>query len=134
MRYLWIVLAASCALILLFYALYYFGFAVTQAGIKCFGATLSLPIRWEGTVAGMSGFMRRNFAIFRKYSALSVEIETNSGLLDFEVKAPDGSTLSPASGAYGRDGSFLIDVSQFRRCSVTLRMDHFNGKFRIALQ
>lgn len=134
MRFFWTFLAVACVLIPLFYSLYYFGFAVTQAGIKCFGATYSLPLHWEGRIAGMSGFMRRNFVIFRKYNALAIEIETNSGSLDFEVKAPDGFTLSPASGIYGRDASVLIDVSELKRCSVTLRMSHFNGKFRVALQ
>lgn len=134
MRYLWAFLAAACVLIPLFYALFYFGLAVTQAGIKCFGATCSLPVRWEGRLAGMSGFMRRNFVIFKRYHTLAIEIEAASGSLDFEVNTPDGLTLSPASGACGRNASVLIDVSGFRRCSVTLSMSHFSGAFRVALQ
>lgn len=134
MRFLWTFLAVACVLIPLFYSLYYFGFAVTQAGIKCFGATYSLPLHWEGKIAGMSGFMRRNFVILKKCNSLVIEIETNSGSLDFEVNAPDGFALSPASGTYGRDASVFIDVSELKRCSVTLRMNHFNGMFRVVLQ
>lgn len=81
-----------------------------------------------------AGFMRRNFVIFKQFSALAVEIETAFGALEFEVKAPDGTLLSPASIFYGRDASVRIDVSQLRRCTVTLRMDHFSGTFHIALQ
>ena len=51
-----------------------------------------------------------------------------------EVKGPDGSALSPASGSYEQDASLLFDVGRFKCCTVTLRMDHFSGKFRIALQ
>lgn len=134
MRFFWTFLAVACGLIPLFYSLYYFGFAVTQAGIKCFGATYSLPLHWKGKITEMSGFMRRNFVIFKKYNTLVIEIETYSGSLDFEVKAPDGFILSPASGTYGRNASVLIDVSEFKRCSVTLSMSHFNGIFRVALQ
>ena len=134
MRYFWTFLIIAWALIPLLYALYYLGFMVTRATASSFRADLSLPTRWDGHTTGTSGFMRRNFAIFKKYSALSVEVEINSGLLNFEVRAPDGSILSPATGSCGRNASVLIDVSRLRRCSVTLRMDHFNGKFRIALQ
>ena len=121
-------------LIPLFYVLYYFGILVTRATASWFRADLSLPTRWEGKSAGTTGLMRRNFAVFRKYSALAVEYETSSGSIQVEVKAPDGSVLSPASGVYGQEGSILIDVSQLRRCAVTLRMERFQGSFRIALQ
>lgn len=134
MRYLWTFLIVTCILAPLFYALNYFGFIVTKAGITCFGASCSLPIRWDGKFAGMSGFMRRNFVVFRKYSTLAIEVDTDSGTLHFEVKAPDGSILSPAPGTYGQDASVCIDVSQFRRCSIALRMEHFKGKFCIVLQ
>lgn len=115
-------------------ALYYFGIAVTRFGADWFRADVSLPTRWDGQRDGSIGFLRRNFVIFKKYSVLAIDIETNSGALDFEVKGPDGSILSPASGVYGRDASVLVDVSRFKRCSVTLRMDHFHGKFHISLQ
>lgn len=121
-------------LVPLFYALYYFGILVTRAGASWFRADISLPARWEGKHAGSSGFMRRNFVVFKRYSTLFVEAETASGALNFEVKAPDGSLLSPASGAYGRDVRVLFDVGQFRRCSVTLQMKQFHGHFRITLQ
>lgn len=114
--------------------LYYLGFGVTQAGVFILHASYSLPTRWEGKIKDTTGFMRRNFVVFKKYSALAVEVETASGTLEFEVKASDGSPLSPVSGRYGRDVSLLIDVSQIRRCSVALRMDHFSGSFRITLQ
>lgn len=115
-------------------ALHYFGIAVTRVCFGWFTVSFSLPTRWEGKFQGTSGFFRRNFMVFRKYSALTVKIDTYSGTLDFEAKAPDGSMLSPASGVYGRDASILIDVSHLKRCSVALRMDHFSGQFRIALQ
>ena len=121
-------------LIPLFYALYYFGIMVTRVTASWFLTHLSLPTRWEGESAGTTGLIRRNFAVFRKYSTLAVEYETNSGSIQVEVRAPDGSILSPASGVYGRDGSILIDVSQLKRCSVMLRMERFKGNFRIALQ
>ena len=78
--------------------------------------------------------MRRNFVVFKKYRALAVEYETTSGSIQVEVCGLDGSTLSPASGSYGQDGSIRIDVSRLKRCSVTLRMEQFIGSFRIALQ
>ena len=78
--------------------------------------------------------MRRSFVIFKKYSTLYVEIETASGSMEFEVKTSDGSRLSPASGAYGRDASLRFDVNRLGRCSVALRMDHFSGTFHVALQ
>lgn len=114
--------------------LYYCGFGVTKAGVFILNASYSLPTRWEGKMSNAAGFMRRNFVIFKQFSALAVEIETAFGALEFEVKAPDGTLLSPASGFYGRDASVRIDVSQLRRCTVTLRMDHFSGTFHIALQ
>lgn len=114
--------------------LYYFGFGITRAGVFVLNASYSLPARWEGKLSGASGHMRRNFVVFKQYAALAVEIEAASGTLEAEVKAPDGSVLSPASGALGRDASLLFDVSQLRRCSVTLRADHFSGAFRITLQ
>lgn len=114
--------------------LYYFGFGVTRAGVFILNASYSLPTRWEGKLSNASGYLRRNFAVFQKYSTLSVEAETASGALDIQVKAPDGSVLSPVSGAYGRDAGLLFDVSRLRRCSVALHMDHFSGNFRIALQ
>ena len=114
--------------------LYYFGFGVTKAGVFILNASYSLPARWKGTLSEASGYMRRNFVVFKQYSALCVEGETASGVLEFEVKGPDGSALSPASGSYGRNASLLFDVGRFKRCTVTLRMDHFSGKFRIALQ
>ena len=114
--------------------LYYFGFGVTRAGIFILNASYSLPTRWEGKLSDASGYMRRNFAVFKKYSVLSVEIETNSGTIDVELKAPDGSILSPVSGACGRDARLLFDVSHLKRCSIALRIDHFSGAFRITLQ
>ena len=114
--------------------LYYFGFGVTRAGVFILNASYSLPTRWEGKLSDASGYLRRNFVVFQKYSTLSVEAETASGALDIQVKAPDGSVLSPVSGAYGRDAGLLFDVSRLRRCSVALYMDHFSGNFRIALQ
>lgn len=115
--------------------LYHFGFGVTtRAGIFVLNASCSLPTRWEGRLSGATGYMRRNFAVFKRYSKLCLEYESASGSMEFEVKAPDGSVLSPTSGAYGRDAAFLIDVSRIRRCSVALHMDHFSGSFRITLQ
>lgn len=121
-------------LIPLCYLLYYFGIGFTSKA--CFGlfhADLSLPTRWEGKFQDVSGCLRRNFVTFKKYSTLLVEIETTSGALDLEVTAPDGSALSPSSGVYGRDAHVTFDVSNLRRCRVTLRMDRFSGQFRIAL-
>ena len=129
-----IALIVAVIVISLVWILYYLGFAVTKAGFFLFIASRSLPTRWEGRTSEASGYMRRNFAVSKRYSALCVEIETASGSMGFEVKAPDGSRFSPASGAYGQDRSILIDVSQLKRCSVTLRMDHFSGTFHIALQ
>lgn len=121
-------------LLLLFYVLHYFGIAVTRAGFSWFRADLSLPTRWTGTFNGSSGLLCRNFVVFKRYSALRVEVETQSGALEVEVNAPDGSPLSPASGVYGRDASLLFDLSGLRRCSVTLRMERFHGTFRVQLQ
>lgn len=121
-------------LIPLCYVLYYFGFLVTRAGFAIFRASYSLPARWEGKISETTGFMRRNFVIFRKYTSLSFEAETTSGAIELELKEPNGSLLSPASGAYGRNVSISFDVSQLKRCSATLRMDHFSGTFCIALQ
>ena len=134
MKYLWTVLVIACILPPLFYILYYFGFLVTRATVSRIRAELSLPARWEGSTLGTTGFMRRNFAVFRRYRQLSIETETNSGAIECEVKGPDGSLLSPVSGSYGRDTSFLIDVSQYRRCTVTLKMEQFNGRYRVTLQ
>ena len=115
--------------------LYYFGIGFTsKACVSVFHADYSFPTRWEGKFQDTSGYMHRNFVIFKKYSALFVEIGTASGTLDVEVRGPDGSILSPASGIYGQDASVLVNVSQFKLCSVTLRMDHFSGRFHIALQ
>lgn len=114
--------------------LYYFGFGVTRAGVFILNASYSLPTRWEGKLSDASGYLRRNFVVFKKYSTLSVEAETASGAIDVQVKAPDSSVLSPVSGAYGRDASLLFDVSRLRRCSVALHTDHFSGNFRITLQ
>lgn len=114
--------------------LYYFGYGVTRAGVFILNASYSLPTRWEGKLSEASGYLRRNFVVFKKYPTLSVEVETASGALEVQVKAPDGSALSPASGACGRDASLLFDVSCLRHCSVALHMDHFSGNFRIALQ
>lgn len=102
-------------------------------GCVCF-FEFSFPTRWESQLQGTSGLLRRNFVIFKKYSKLLIEIETNSGAIDFEIKGSDGSTLSPSSGAYGRDISVLINVSRFKRCSAALRLQNFNGKFHIVLQ
>lgn len=129
-----IVLILAVIFVLLVLILYYFGFGVTKAGVFILNASYSLPARWEGRLSDASGYMRRNFVVFKRYSTLCVEGETASGVLDFEVKGPDGSVLSPASGSYGRDASLLFDVGRFKRCTVALRMDHFSGQFRIALQ
>lgn len=130
----WNLLVIICILVPVIYALYYFGFLVTRAGASWFRADISLPIRWEGKTAGTTGFQRRNFAVFRGYSVLAVEVETDSGALEFEVKTPDGSILSPASGVYGRDARVLFDVGQYRHCAVMLNMVQFSGHFRITLQ
>lgn len=122
-------------LVLIGYLLYYFGIGFTsRAYVSVFRADYSVPTRWEGKFLDTTGCMRRNFVVFKKYSTLLVEVETTSGTLNFEVKGPDGSILSPASGIYGPNTSALIDVSRSKRCSVTLKMDHFNGTFHIALQ
>ena len=131
---LWTVLTTACVLLPLVYVLYYFGILVTQATASWFRADISLPTRWEGRTLGTTGLMRRNFSVFRRYQQLSIETETNSGAIECEVRGPDGSLLSPASGSYGRDASFLIDVSQYRRCAVTLKMRQFDGHFRVTLQ
>lgn len=133
-KYLWTVLVMACILLPLIYALYYFGILVTRATASWLHADLSLPTRWEGSTLGTTGLMRRNFAVFRQYRQLSIETETNSGVIECEVRGPDGSLLSPASGFFGRDASCLIDVSQYRRCAVTLKMEQFNGRYRITLQ
>ena len=134
MKYLWTFLIIACVLLPLFYFLYYFGILVTRATASMFRTELSLPTRWEGNTAGTTGLMRRNFAVFQRYQHLSIETETNSGTIKCEVRGPDGSPLSPVSGTYGRDASFLIDVSQYRRCAVTIKMEQFAGHFRITLQ
>lgn len=114
--------------------LYYLGFGVTKAGVFILNASYSLPTRWEGRLSDASGHIRRNFVIFKKCSALRVEIETVSGSLELEVRAPDGSPLVPASGIHGQNASVLLDVGHLNRCSAALRMDHFSGSFRITLQ
>lgn len=129
-----IALVLAAVLIPLVFILYYFGFGVTRAGIFILNASYSLPTRWEGRLSDASGYMRRNFAVFKKYSTLSVEVDAISGSMEFEVKAPDGSLLTPSSGSYGRDAGLLFDVDRLKRCSVTLRMDRFSGAFRVALQ
>lgn len=133
-KYFWIILVIACVLLPLVYVLYYFGIFVTSATASWFHGDVSLPTRWEGSILGTTGFMRRNFAVFRRYQYLSIETETISGSIECEVRGPDGSLLSPVSGSYGRDASFLIDVSQYRRCAVTLKMEQFAGHFRITLQ
>ena len=130
----WKLLIAVCILLPLFYTLYYFGILVTSATASWFRVGISLPARWEGTSAGTSGFMRRNFVVFKKHQQLSIKIETDSGALAFEVKAPDGSTLSPVSSTSGRSALALIDVRQCKRCTITLNMKQFHGKFHINLQ
>lgn len=129
-----IMLILALILIPLCYALYCFGFFVPRAGFSIFRASCSLPTRWEGKFWDTSGCMHRNFVVFRKYSKLVIAFEATSGTIEFEVKGPDGSSLSPASGAWSRDASVLIDVSRFKRCSVYLRMERFCGNFQIALQ
>ena len=134
MKYLWTVLVIACGLLPLLYALNYFGILVTKAAASWFHAGLSLPTRWEGRTLGTTGLMRRNFAVFRQYKQLSIETETDSGAIECEVRGPDGSLLPPVSGSYGRDASFFIDVSQYNRCAVTLKMERFDGRFRVTLQ
>lgn len=129
---IWLFTAAI--LILVSYLLYYFGFFTTHATIALFRAELSLPTRWQGNYTDTSGSLRRNFVIFKKYSALSVEVKTTSGALNVEVKAPDGSILPPVSGAYETNSPVFFDISRFKRCSVLLQMDHFHGQFHITLQ
>ena len=134
MKYIWTVLVIACILVPLVYALYYFGILVTRATASMFRAEFSFPARWEGRTVGTTGYMRRNFAVFQRYQQLSIETETNSGVIECEVKGPDGALLSPVSGSYGRDASCLFNVSQYRRCTVTLKMNQFNGCFHITLQ
>ena len=86
-------LIVAVIVIPLVWVLYYLGFAVTKAGFFLFIASRSLPTRWEGRTSDASGCMRRNFVVSKRYSALCVEIETASGAMGFEVKAPDGSRL-----------------------------------------
>lgn len=129
-----IVLILAVILIPLCYALYYFGFFVPRAGFSIFRASCSLPTRWEGKFLDTSGCMCRNFVVFKKHSKLAIAFETASGTIEFEVNGPDGSSLSPASGVWGRDAFVLIDVSRLKRCSVSLRMDRFCGNFQITLQ
>ncbi len=133
MEPLTIPLFAAVTLIPVFYVLWYFGIAVTRVGFSWFRASLSLPARWEGKLSGSSGLMRRNFVILKGCSTLSIEIVSISGAMAFEINAPDGSVLSPASGSYGRDAALLFDVSHLKRCSVTLYVEDFNGSFRITL-
>lgn len=127
-------LFAAAILILVSYFLYYFGFFTTHETIALFRAERSLPTRWQGKYTDTSGSLRRNFVVFKKYSTLSVEVETASGALSVEVKAPNGSILSPVSGAYETNSPVLFDMSRFKRCSVLLQMDHFHGQFLITLQ
>ena len=134
MKSLWIVLVIVCILLPLIYALYYYGILITRVTASWFRSDVSLPTRWEGNILGTTGFMSRNFAVFKRCQQLSIETETNSGVIECEVRGPDGARLSPASGSYGRDASYLIDVSQYRRCAVTLKMKQFNGRFRITLE
>ena len=134
MKYFWIIPVIACVLLPLIYALYYFGILVTRVSASWFRADLSLPTRWEGNTLGTTGLMRRNFAVFRHYQYLSIEAETSSGSIECEVRGPDGTLLSPASGSYGRNASFLVEVSQYRRCAVALKMEQFVGHFRITLQ
>ena len=130
-----IISVIAVILVLLGCLLYYFGIGFTsRACVSVFRANYSVPTRWEGKFLDTTGYVRRNFVIFKKYSKLLVEVETTSGTLDFKAKGPDGSILSPSSGVYGWNTSVLIDVSQIKRCSVMLKMDHFNGNFHIALQ
>lgn len=134
MGILWKLLIIPCILVLVIYALYYFGILVIRTGASWFRADISLPTRWEGKSAGTTGFQQRNFVFFRSCSALSIDIETVSGTLEFEVKAPDGSPLSPASGVFGRDVRVLFDIEPYNRCTVALKMLQFNGHFRVTLQ
>ena len=133
-RYFWTVLVIACILFPLIYVLNYFGILVTRATASWLRTDISLPTRWEGSTLGTTGLMRRNFAVLQRYRQLSIETETSSGAIEFEVRGPDGSLLSPASGSYGRDAAFLVDVSRYRRCAVTLKMEQFAGHFRITLQ
>lgn len=134
MKYLWRALIIACILLPLIYALNYFGILVTRVTASWFRADLSLPTRWEGRTLGTTGLIRRNFFVFKQYQQLSVETETDSGAVECEVRGPDSSLLSPVSGTYGRNASLLIDVSRYRRCAVTLKMERFSGRFRITLQ
>ena len=133
-KYLWTVLIIAGILLPLLYALNYSGILVTRATASMFRAELSFPTSWEGRTVGTTGFMRRNFAVFQRYQHISIETETDSGVIECEVREPDNSLISSVSGSYGRDAAFLIDVSQYRRCTVTLKMEQFNGRYRITLQ
>ena len=99
-----IALILAVILIPLCYALYYFGLLTSHATFAVFRASCSLPTRWEGKIADTTGFMRRNFVVFPKYSALSVDVETTSGTMEFEVRGPDGVLLSPVSGHNNNPG------------------------------
>lgn len=134
MKSLWTILVIACILLPLLYVLNYYGILITRVTASWFRGDVSLPTRWEGNMLGTTGFMRRNFAVFKRCQQLSIETETNSGSIECTVNGPDGSLLSPVSGTYGRDASFLIDVSQYKRCAVTLNMKQFDGRFRITLQ
>lgn len=134
MEIFWKLLLLACILLPVCYTLYYFGILGTRVTASWFLAGISLPTRWEGSTAGTSGFIRRRFAVFRKYRQLSVETETNSGAIECEVKGPDGSILTPVSGAYSLDAAYLLDISQYKYGTVTLRMKRFNGRFCITLQ
>ena len=134
MLFLKIVLILLLILIPMMGALYYWGIVTTRVACGLFIGDFSFPTHWEGKIQGTSGFLRRNFVVFKKYSALSIQVETDSGSLEFEVQGPDGSLLPPSAGTYGRDAAVLIDLGRLMRCSVALRMDRFCGSFHIALQ
>ena len=134
MDHFWKLLIIACILLPLVYALYYFGIIGTRVTASWFHSEISLPTRWEGSSAGTSGYMRRRFAKFRKYQQLSIETETSLGAIECEVNGSDGSALPPVSASYGQDVSSLVDVSQYKHCTVTLRMKQFHGRFRITLQ
>ena len=133
---LWnVMLLVAAAFLLLCCLLSYFGIGFTiNSYSSVFCACRSFLTRGAGKFDDASGCSRRNFVVSKKNAALAVEVETASGTLDVEVKASNGSTLSPASGAYGQDSPVLIDVSRVNRCLVTLRMNHFSGKFHIELR
>lgn len=73
MEILKITLMLAVILVSLFYILNYFGFLVIKSGICLFSAHYSFPTRWEGKYSEMSGFLRRNFVVFKNYSVLSIE-------------------------------------------------------------